>query len=276
MKQTQTTLGIIAGGGALPVALIKACRQQKRPMFVVALKGQADPDLLSGVDGAFVRLGAIGKAIRLLKKANVKEMVFIGSVRRPSVSEICPDGKALSMLCRAGFRLRGDDSLLKIILSEMERLGFKVVGIDTLMPELLAVEGVYGKVKPEKADLADIRQGIQVAKTLGSVDVGQAAIVQHGLVLAVEGIEGTAALIKRTAALKRKGSGGVLVKVAKPQQDHRVDLPTIGPATVQAVFDAGFKGIAVEKGAALLAESEKMIKLADRLGVFVMGVSCNH
>ena len=170
--------------------------------------------------------------------------------------------------------MQGDDSLLKVILSETEHLGFHVVGIDTLMPELLAHEGVYGKVKPSHADQADIRQGINVAKTLGRVDVGQAVIVQRGLVLAVEGIEGTAALIKRTATLKRKGSGGVLIKVAKPQQDRRVDLPTVGPATVQAVFDAGFKGIAVESGATLLAESEKMIKLADRLGIFVMGVSC--
>ena len=274
MKKEQTTLGIIAGGSVLPRTLIEFCRQQKRPVFVLALKGQAEPDLLKGVKGEFIRLGAIGKAVRLLKKANVKEIVFIGSVRRPSVAEICPDWKAWCMLCRVGFRLLGDDSLLKKILSEVENLGFRVVGIDTLMPELLATEGIYGKVKPSHADMADIQQGFKVAKTLGQVDVGQAVIVQRGLVLAVEGIEGTAALIKRTATLKRKGKGGVLVKVAKPQQDRRVDLPTIGPATVQAVFDAGFKGIAVEKGAALLAESKKMIKLADRLGIFVMGVSC--
>jgi len=274
MKEKQTKLGIVAGGGSLPKALIQACRQQKRPVFVLALKGQADPDILDRTEGAFIRLGAVGKAKKLLKKADVKEMVFIGSVRRPSVAEIWPDWKALGMLGRVGFRLLGDDSLLKIILAEVEQWGLKVVGIDTLMPELLAVEGVYGKVKPNKSDLADIKQGFQVAKTLGQVDVGQAVIVQRGLVLSVEGIEGTAALIKRTAALKRKGDGGVLVKVAKPQQDRRVDLPTIGPATVKAVFDAGLKGIAVESGSALLAESEAMVRLADQLGIFLVGVSC--
>ena len=113
---------------------------------------------------------------------------------------------------------------------------------------------------------------MQVAKILGKADVGQAVIVQHGLVLSVEGIEGTAELIKRTASLKRKGGGGVLVKAVKPQQDKRVDLPTIGPNTVQAVYDSGFKGIAVEAGSSLLAEPEKMIALADKLGVFVMGI----
>ena len=180
------------------------------------------------------------------------------------------------MLIKVGFRLLGDDNLLKILVAEANKQGFEVVGVDTIVPELLATEGVYGRIEPDKQDKLDIERGVEVAKKLGQVDVGQAVIVQHGLVLSVEGIEGTAELIKRTAKLKRKGEGGVLVKVAKPQQDRRVDLPTIGPATVQAVHDAGFKGIAIESGAALLAESDKMMVLADKLGVFVMGVSCNR
>lgn len=276
MKRQQTVLGIIAGGGALPKALIMRCRTQKRPVYVLGLKGHADTDLLEHTNGAFIRIGAVGKAVRLMKRSGVQDIVFIGSVRRPSIPEILPDWKALMILMRAGFRLLGDDSLLKIILAEADKVGFRVVGIDTLMPELLAPAGIYGKVRPTRKDLADIERGVSVAKTLGRVDVGQAVIVQQGLILSVEGIEGTARLIQRTAALKRKGGGGVLVKVAKPQQDRRVDLPTIGPDTVQAVFDAGFRGIAVESGAALLVEAEKMIRLADRKGLFVMGVSCQN
>ena len=115
-------------------------------------------------------------------------------------------------------------------------------------------------------------RGFDVAKILGQADVGQAVIVQHGLVLAVEGIEGTAALIRRSATLKRKGGGGVLIKVAKPQQDRRVDLPTIGPDTIQALYDAGFKGVAVEAGSALIAGMDQVISLANKLGIFVMGV----
>lgn len=276
MKKDRTTLGLIAGSGSLPLAVIDACQKAKRPVFVLALKGHANADILKQSKGEFIRLGAIGKAIRLLKKNGVRDIVFIGAVRRPSVSEIMPDLKALSMLIKVGFRLLGDDNLLKILVAEANRQGFDVVGVDTIVPELLATEGVYGRIEPDKQDKLDIERGVEVAKKLGQVDVGQAVIVQHGLVLSVEGIEGTAELIKRTAKLKRKGEGGVLVKVAKPQQDRRVDLPTIGPATVQAVHDAGFKGIAIESGAALLAESDKMMVLADKLGVFVMGVSCNR
>ena len=276
MIKKQTTLGLIAGSGSLPLSVIDACRKAKRPVFVLALKGHANADILSDSKGEFIRLGAIGKVIRLLKKNGVREIVFIGGVRRPSVAEIMPDLKALSMLIKVGFQLLGDDNLLRILVAEANKQGFEVVGVDSIVPELLAQEGVYGRIEPDKQDRLDIARGVEVAKTLGQVDVGQAVIVQRGLVLSVEGIEGTAELIKRTAKLKRKGGGGVLVKVAKPQQDRRVDLPTIGPATVQAVYDAGLKGIAVESGAALLAESGKMIALADKLGVFVMGVSCKH
>jgi len=274
MKQTQNTLGIIAGGGVLPKEVIRAAQRHNRPVYVLALKGQADPDILTNVAGEWLGLAQIGKAIRLFRKAGVRDVVFIGWVRRPSVAEIRPDLKTLTMLVKVGFRLMGDDNLLKIILGEAEKQGFRVVGVDTVLPELLASKGVYGKIKPDSADEKDIQQGFKVAKLLGQADVGQAVIVQHGLVLSVEGIEGTAALIKRTGALKRKGGGGVVVKVAKPQQDRRVDLPTIGPGTVQAVFDAGLKGIAVESGSALIAEADKMIELANKLGIFVVGVTC--
>ena len=271
-NKEQQKIGLIAGNGTLPKSVIKACQEQGIPLFVIGLKGHADSNLLSGVSGAFVRLGSIGKIVRLLKKNNVKKIIFIGGVRRPSIPEIMPDLTAFSLLVKVGFKLLGDNQLLEIILNEAEKLGFQVVGADSIVPELIAPEGIYGKIKPDSKDTADIMRGIQVAKTLGQVDVGQAVIVQHGLVLSVEGIEGTASLIKRTADLKRKGGGGVLIKVSKPQQDKRVDLPTIGPATVQSVFDAGFKGIAVEAGSSLLAEPEKMVALADKLGIFVMGV----
>ena len=274
MKQGQNTLGIVAGGGALPKALIKSALHQGRKVFVLALKGQAESDILSGVDGTWIRLGQFGKGASLFKKAKVRDVVFIGRVRRPSIAEIRPDLKTLGMLIKVGFRLLGDDSLLKIILNEAEKQGFHIVGIHTLMPELLAGAGVYGKVKPDRQDEQDIHQGVKVAKLLGQADVGQAVIIQRGLVLALEGIEGTAELIKRTASLKRKGGGGVLVKVSKPQQDRRVDLPTVGPKTVQAVFDAGFKGIAIENGSALMVDVEEMVRLADKLGVFVVGVKC--
>ena len=266
-------LGIIAGNGALPGCLIEACRAAKRPFFVIGLKGHAAADSFpKGTPMAWVRVGAVGEVVRLFRKEKVADIIFIGGVRRPSLAEIVPDFAGLCFLVRLGFRMLGDDSLLKAIVGEAERRGFRVIGIDEIMPSLLVRPGVYGTVHPDKKDMADIDRGVFVARLLGQADVGQAVIVQRGLVLAVEGIEGTAALIQRTAALKRKGGGGVLVKVSKPQQDRRMDLPTIGPETVQAVFKAGFKGIAAEAGGALMAEAEKTVALADKLGIFIIGI----
>lgn len=272
MKKHTQTLGIIAGNGALPRAVAETCRSQGRSVFVLGLKGHADPVWVKQAGGALVRVGAVGRAIRLLKRAGVRDLVFIGGVRRPSLIEIWPDGRALCLLARVGFQLLGDNHLLEIIVQAAESYGFHVVGADTLVPELVAPIGVYGRVQPNAQDKRDMVRGFDVAKTLGQADVGQAVIVQHGLVLAVEGIEGTAALIRRSATLKRKGGGGVLIKVAKPQQDRRVDLPTIGPDTIQALYDAGFKGVAVEAGSALIAGMDQVISLANNLGIFVMGV----
>lgn len=147
-----------------------------------------------------------------------------------------------------------------------------MVGVHTIVPELLTPQGVLGCVKPGKTDWKDIERGSQVAHLLGKADVGQAVIVQQGLVLAVEGIEGTAALIKRTAPLKRKGKAPVLIKMCKPTQDHRVDLPTIGEQTIQQAHQAGIKGIALQAGKTLIVDVDKTIALADKLNIFMVGI----
>lgn len=273
MTKQHRTLGIIAGNGSLPASLIQACRQQKRPFFVLALKGHANPSLIpSDVPVQWIRLGAIGSAFRAMKRHHVQDVVLIGGVRRPSVSELCPDWRGIKCLARLGFKALGDDGLLRGIISEIESEGFRVLGIDDIVPSLVVCAGVLGKHHPTAQDVSDIQRGLAVASLLGQADVGQAVIVQQGLVLSVEGIEGTAALIARSASLKRKGNGGVLVKMSKPQQDRRVDLPTIGPDTVRAIHQAGFRGIAVQAGGVLVAESDKTIALANELGVFVTGV----
>ena len=265
-------LGIIAGAGALPHALIEACERMHRPFFVLGLKGQANPkEYDKALPQAWIRLGAVGKGFRLMKKNGVEEVVMIGGVKRPSLVGLWPDLRGLKAISHLK-KKSGDDSLLRGIAKEIESEGFTVVGIDSILPHLLATEGVYTREVPLPKDGADIKRGIEVAKLLGKADVGQSVIVQQGLVLAVEGIEGTDALIRRSADLKRKGTGGVLVKVSKPQQDRRMDLPTIGPATVQAVKNAGFVGIAVEAGSVLISQSEQTVKLANQLGIFIVGV----
>ena len=266
-------LGIIAGNGGLPHALIEACERMHRPFFVLGLKGHANPqEYDSALPMKWIRLGAVGKGFRLMKKNGVEEVVMIGGIKRPSFVGLFPDLRGMKAIARLGKKALGDDGLLRGITKEIEREGFTVVGIDSILPHLLATEGVYTWAVPHQKDQVDIKRGIEVAKLLGRADVGQAVIVQQGLVLAVEGIEGTDALIRRSADLKRKGGGGVLVKMAKPNQDRRLDLPTIGPATVQAVKNAGFIGIAVQAGGVLISQSEQTVKLANQLGIFIVGV----
>ena len=266
-------LGIIAGNGALPLCLISACEQSKRPYFVIALKGAMTPDSLrKDQPHAWVRLGAVGKALRLLKKHEVEEVVMIGGVKRPSFTGLFPDWRGLKLLFKVGRKALGDDALLKILIAEIESEGMTVTGIDKILPHLLIKKGVYGRILPTPQDTSDIKRGIQVAKKLGEADVGQAVIVQQGLVLAVEGIEGTDALIVRSKALKRKGGRGVLVKTVKPQQDRRADLPTIGPNTVQLAYESGLAGIAVGADSVLFSQAEQAIRLANQLGLFIIGV----
>ena len=264
-------LGIIAGKGQLPLLLIDACRQQKRPFFVIRLDGYAEP-LSDDVPHATLRLGAVGKAFDLLRKNKVKQVVMIGAVRRPNVLELRPDLYALRFLCKVGMHA-GDDGLLKSIIRQIEAEGFEVIGADQILTQHLAYEGIYGKTKPSARAWRDIKKGFEVAKTLGLADVGQAVIVADGLVLGVEAIEGTDALIQRCQSLHRRGTKGVLVKVKKPQQERRADLPTIGVDTVIQAARCGLQGIAVEEGAAFVVRPQEVIKQADKLGLFVVGVN---
>lgn len=266
-------LGIIAGSGALPHCLIEACQKEHREFFVLGLKGQLNTNEYDkNLPMECIRLGEIGKAFRLLKKNKVEEVVMIGGVKRPSLVGLRPDYRGFKTILKYRTKLLGDDGVLRCIVGELQSVGIKVVGIDEILPHLLATKGVYTRAIPTDQDMRDINRGIDVARTLGKADVGQAVIVQQGLVLSVEGIEGTDALIRRSESLKRKGGGGVLVKTAKPQQDRRVDLPTIGPQTVQSIKNAGFKGIAIQSGNVLISQSEQMVKLANQFGIFIIGV----
>jgi hypothetical protein len=266
-------LAVIAGGGALPGLVIQACREAGRPYFVVALEGQADPAGLDGVPHAWCRLGAAARGEKLLREFDPQEVVFVGKVRRPSLKELRPDWRALKVIVKATVRALGDDGLLRAIIKEFEAEGVKVVGPHEVVKGLLAIEGIYGRVKPDRQARIDIARGMAAAKAIGTLDVGQAAIVQQGIVLALEAIEGTDALVARAGALQRKGPGGVLVKAPKPGQERRIDLPGVGVDTVEAVARAGLRGIAVEAGGALIIDRAAVAARADALGVFVVGLA---
>lgn len=264
-------VGIVAGGGRLPGLLAEACRAEGRPHFLLAIEGQADAGACGREPDGWVRLGAAGRAFAMLREAAVEEVVLAGSVRRPSLAELRPDATALRVLGRAAAGGLGDDGLLRALVGEIERAGFRVVGVDDLAAGLLAPEGTMGRVGPGEQDLLDIARGEEVARALGAADVGQAVVVQQGIVLAVEAAEGTAAMLGRAGAVRRAGGGGVLVKRVKPGQERRVDLPAVGPDTVRLAAGAGLAGVAVEAGGVLVVDRAALVAEADARGLFVVG-----
>ena len=267
-------LGIVAGGGAMPARLIGACRERGREFFVLALKDHADASLLpADAPHAWIGLGQGGRALDLLREHGVHELVMVGPVRRPSLLSLMPDRRTAAFFARVGIRALGDDGLLRAIVAELEAEGFRVVGVESILGGLLATAGVWGRHKPDQSAEADIVVGIAAAKSLGARDIGQAVVVQQGAVLAVEDAEGTDALIRRIDGLRRDGAGPVLVKTAKPGQEKRVDLPTIGAVTVAAAAAGGFAGIAVEAVATLVADRDQAIAAADAAGMFLIGVA---
>lgn len=276
LASSPSTLGIIAGGGELPRVLMEACRNSQRPYFVLALENAADVLTVeqAGEAVAWIRMGAIGKALDLLRRNGVDELVLAGRVSRPKLSSLRPDLKGTKLLARIGGQLiSGDNELLSSIVEFLEEEGFRITGAEEIMRDLQAPEGMIGSLYPDKRAQADIEIGARMAKAIGALDLGQAVIVQNGTVLGIEAAEGTDALIRRCASLRQEERGGVLVKVKKPQQERRVDLPTIGVETVERIAECGFAGIAVEAGASLILNRREVARRADALGVFVIGFS---
>lgn len=270
--ESMKKLGIIAGMGDLPRSIIDACDQQGRPYFVVALEDAADEAAIAHVPHIWVRIGAIGKALNALKNEGCEELVLAGRVKRPRITSLRPDLKATKLLTRLGSNLlTGDDELLSSIVTFLEEEGFTVVGADNVVQELLTPEGLIGSIYPDKKAQGDIEFGAKIARAIGSLDIGQAVIVQDRYVLGVEAAEGTDELIRRCTAYRQDEKGGVLVKVKKPNQEGRIDLPTIGVDTVDRIAEAGFAGIAIEAGGSLLLHKRELARRADQLGIFVIG-----
>ena len=265
-------LGIIAGGGALPTLLANACVEAGREYFLLAIEGFAAPALTEDRPHAWFRLGEAGKGVRLLREYRVEDLVLAGAVRRPSLKELRPDVWAMRFLAKMGNAWIGDDSLLSALVGALESEGFRVVGPDSILADYVAMPGPYGTIQPDAAALTDMDRGFAVVRQLGALDIGQAAIVQQGIVLGVEGAEGTDKLIQRCASLHRDGPGGVLVKARKPGQEQRVDLPTVGCSTVRTAIDSGLRGIAFEAGGVFVFDRGESVRLANQAGLFIIGV----
>ncbi|MEQ9349325.1 MAG: UDP-2,3-diacylglucosamine diphosphatase LpxI, partial [Alphaproteobacteria bacterium] len=210
-----------------------------------------------------------GRMLSALHGAAVDEVVMVGPVRRPSLAELRPDARALRELARIG-GARGDDHLLSAITTLLEREGFRVIGVDQVVHGLTVKPGLLGQRRPDRTARQDISRGIMAARSLGVADIGQAVVVQDGIVLAAEAAEGTTAMVRRAGDLARAGRGGVLVKTVKPGQNRRVDLPTIGPETLEAAATAGLRGIMIEANGVLVLERARCIAMADDAGLFLL------
>ena len=262
-------LGLLAGGGALPRRIRDACGQSARALHVIVLEGQGDPADFINLDHTVTRLGAAGGIIKTLKTAGCTELVFAGTVRRPSLKDLRPDWWAAKFFAKSGAAALGDDGLLSALINALEREGFTVIGADMLVPECLMPRGQIGQ-RSADAFADDIQAALAAAKALGARDVGQAAVVRNGTIIAEESADGTDAMLTRLADTGNQG--GVLAKTLKPNQERRADLPTIGLNTLENAHAAGLNGIVVEAGNAFLMDRDEAAGKADDLGLFLLGI----
>jgi DUF1009 family protein len=275
----QSPLAIVCGGGSLPRAIAEQVDRSGRRCVLFAIRGWAEPATVAAFPHHWIDLGRYGHFRRLMQAEGCRDIVIIGTVVRPSVSQIRLDWetvKALPDIWRA-FR-GGDNHLLSSLGCILGGHGYRLIGAHEVAPDILVPEGPLGRFAPSARDAADIALALDLLRATSPFDVGQAAVVADRHVLAFEAAEGTDRMLERVADLRRQGriqtapGAGVLVKAAKVGQDHRFDLPTIGPRTVAGVERAGLAGLAVIAGATIMAEPQEMVRRADAAGVFAIGV----
>ena len=272
-------LAIICGGGSFPGAVADAVVRRGRRPVMFAIRGWAEAAVIERYAHHWIAIGQAGRFFRLARAENCRELLFIGTVLRPPITQLRLDWRTILLLPRVVALFRGgDDKLLSGVAAMAESAGLRVVGVKDVAPEIFVPEGVLGRYRPTERDQADIARALTVIAALGPFDVGQAAIVANHNVLAVEAAEGTDHMLARIAELRRLGrvtsppGTGVLVKAPKPGQDRRFDLPSIGPGTIANVARAGLAGLAVAAGSTMIAEAEAVTAAADRERIFLVGV----
>ncbi|NHN87858.1 UDP-2,3-diacylglucosamine diphosphatase LpxI domain-containing protein [Acetobacter conturbans] len=267
-------VGILAGGGPLPGQVAAAVSETGRPVFIVAFQDFAEPSVVERWPHAYVRLAAAGAILSHLRAHKCRDIVLIGPVRRPSFRDIRPDAEGARILARLGRALfAGDDGLLGALVRVLGEEGFTVRGAHEFLSRSLGHAGPLGRCVPDENAEADIVRGIEVVRMLGRLDIGQGCVVQNGVVLAVEAMEGTDAMLARAGTCRQPGDGGVLVKLCKPGQDRRADMPTIGPRTIEGAVRAKLAGVAFEAGGTLLTDPQACVAAADAAGLFLYGIS---
>ena len=263
-------IGIIAGGGQFPILFARAAKEQGRQIVVVAHKGESSSEIDEVADRiCWVKLGQLGKIIKFFRQEGVHEAVLLGTITKTRIfKDILPDLKGLSLWNR--LKARQDDSILRAVADALEEEGIKILDSTYYLKELLFPKGVLTDRSPSPEQVDDINFGWRMAREIGRLDIGQCVVVRDRAVLAVEAIEGTDAAIRRGGALGKEQA--VVVKVKKPGQDFRFDLPAIGTRTIESMSEVGATVLAVEAGQALLFDGAAMVDRANRAGIVVVGI----
>jgi DUF1009 family protein len=266
-----TKIGIIAGGGQFPLLFVDAARRHGREVAVAAHRGESEAVLEQAADSiCWIKLGQLGKIIKFFKKEGVRETVFVGTITKTKIfKDILPDFKGLTLWNKID--IKQDDAILRAVAKEIEKEGIKVIESTIYLRDLLFPQGVLTRKKPSKAQLADIKFGWKMGRAIGALDIGQCVVIRNHTVLAVEAIEGTDAAIRRGCKLGKEKA--VVVKLRKPNQDFRFDLPATGIKTIKTMREAGGAVLAGEAGQSLLFDQKQMISLANEAGIVVLGVT---
>ncbi|MCC8417062.1 MAG: UDP-2,3-diacylglucosamine diphosphatase LpxI [Rickettsia endosymbiont of Bryobia graminum] len=270
-QSSNNVLGVIAGNGALPVSIANNCMKQGIKCYIAIISEEVDLTLYENFSYNVFKIAKVGSVIKYFKQHNVKNIVFAGGIKRVNLKSIKVDLIGSILLARIlKQKFLGDDKILTIIAGFLEEKGFKVISSE----EVFTINNdVTTKILPLKRDLSDIELGVKLLKNIGTIDVGQSVIVEDGYILGIEAAEGTDNLIKRCADLRKKAAGAVLVKMMKDGQDSRLDMPTIGPETINNLNKYKYKGLAIQKDKVIIIDSELTIELANKYGIFIYQIN---
>ncbi len=263
-------IGIIAGGGQFPRLFAREVQKSGRQVVIIAHEGESSPELAEVADSLYwVKLGQLGKIVKYLRQESVTKAVLLGTISKTNIfKDVRPDLKGLSLWNKVDSRQ--DDALLRAVAAELEKEGITVAASTLYLEDILFPKGILTKTKPSSNQLEDIKFGWKIARETGALDIGQCVVVRNRTVLAVEAIEGTDAAIKRGGSLGKEKA--VVIKVKKPNQDMRFDLPAVGLTTLDSMAEVKAGVLAVEAGHALLFDREKFITAANKAKITVIGI----